>query len=176
MLCELQSTSSTACCPLGCPCSLRILFQHSQTVHVKKISICLSTDHISAYSSFFPIWSLKNTSRLSYFELYEQNVFPCTCPLLSWRPCTAVMLCHQNLGFLACGKSVEKGFQICLLKILVCLPSRLGQGKQDIWPLDIGGGTFPSTCIIPFARKQCTHFVAPKFVMGLLNLFQQLLA
>ena len=135
--------------------------------------ICWPCLHILA-SFQYTHWRTSRGSHLS--SCTSKTIFSCTCPLLSRRPCTAIMWCHQNLGFLDCGKSVvEEGFQICLLKILVCLPSRLGQGKQDIWLLDIGGGTFQLGCIISFARMQCTHFVAPEFVMGSLHFFQQLL-
>ena len=72
------------------------LSTHSHCPCEKKISIYLSTRHISAYSSLFPICSLKNTSRLSSFD-------------------------------------------------------------------------------ISFARMQCTHFVAPQFVMGLLHFFSSFL-
>ena len=83
------------------------------TAHVKKIS---------AYSSLFLICSLKNMARPLSLELYEQNFFHEDLVMLQ------CCVCHQNLGFLACGKSVvEEVLQICLQKILVCLPaSRLG--------------------------------------------------
>ena len=85
-------------------------------------------------------YAYQRTHQGSYlFSCTSKTLFSCTCPLLSQRPRTVVILCHQNVGFLACGISVdEEGYQICLLKILVCLPSTLGQGNKisDHWILE----------------------------------------